>query len=49
MATALSVTHIFVKKSHFPQFYSKNGQKKGIVNLLSLFQVGPKIALFLQK
>ena len=37
MATALSVTHIFVKNLIFPQFYSKNGQKKSKVNLLPLF------------
>ena len=28
MATAPSVIHIFVENAIFPQFYSKNGQKK---------------------
>ena len=42
MATAHSVIHIFVKNGVFPQFYSKNGQKKGGVNSLPLFQFRPK-------
>ena len=41
MATAPSVIHIFVKNAIFPQFYSKNGQKKGAVNPLHLFQGVP--------
>ena len=49
MATALSVTHLFVKNLIFPQFYSKNGQKKREVNLLPFFKSSGKKALFLQK
>ena len=37
MATAHSVIHIFAPNCVFPKFYSKNGPKKGGVNLLSLF------------
>ena len=46
MATAPSVAQILAKNLFFPQFYSKNGPKKGGVDPLPFLRILPRVLLF---